>query len=114
MKMISMERTKADIKAREAKYKNGPTVSEEEYPYGLCIHLGKEELEKLGMEVPDIGQAFTLTAEVKVTECRESASEKGGDEKSCKLQITEMALSQKKELGDMGMDEYAKARGKKK
>ncbi|MFM0151444.1 capsid staple protein [Paraburkholderia sediminicola] len=92
MKLVNMERTAAEKKAAEERW----TVESEtgpDYPYGLCISLGGDEMEKLGIkELPDIGTELNLTAVVKVTSISKSESEKGPGYKSVSLQIVEMAL----------------------
>lgn len=66
---------------------------EPRYPYGLCLHLGKDELEKLGISaLPDVGTPVMVSAKafVKAT----SAYETQGDGKSMsvELQITAMEI----------------------
>ncbi|TDY26300.1 hypothetical protein B0G81_6810 [Paraburkholderia sp. BL6665CI2N2] len=92
MKLVSMERTEAEKKAAEDRWKEqadeGP-----DYPYGLCISLGSDELAKLGIkDLPSIGAEMSLTATVKVTSVSSSESERGDGYKSVSLQITQMAL----------------------
>lgn len=67
---------------------------EPRYPYGLCLHLGKDELEKLGMaQLPDVGAKMSIMAMgyVKST----SAYETQGDGKSMsvEIQITDLELT---------------------
>lgn len=62
------------------------------YPYGLCIHLGQEQMEKLGMTtLPDVGAEMTITAKVfvKGTSAYET---QGGKDMSMDLQITDMEI----------------------
>lgn len=64
----------------------------DEYPYGLRIQLGKEELEKLGItELPDVGAVFNLDARAVVKSVRANDSEQGKDY-GCELQITHLEL----------------------
>jgi hypothetical protein len=59
-----------------------------DYPWGLALDLGKNELAKLGMaELPKIGDIIHLEAIAKVTSLYESASEGGEDSKNCTLQV---------------------------
>jgi len=64
-----------------------------QYPYGLCICLDNDSFEKLGIEMPKLGDKLTLEATVEVTSL--SASSYNGDEKrlNISLQITEMELA---------------------
>lgn len=90
-KLVSMARTKAEKKAAEDRYKAMPS-SGEDYPYGLCLTLGKDELEKLGVdELPNVGDEISLDVVVKVTRVSASASETD-DQKSVELQVTKMAV----------------------
>lgn len=62
------------------------------YPYGLCLHLSQEQLEKLGITaLPAVGTEMTLTAKVfvKGTSAYET---QGGKDMSMDLQITDMEL----------------------
>ncbi len=76
----------------EAKAEAMPAMAERpEYPYGLCIRLGKEEIAKLGLKAPTIGDAFDIDAKCVVKSMSASAGE-GGDYMSIELQITDMEL----------------------
>ena len=70
------------------------------YRYGLCISLGKEELEKLGIEkLPQAGSEMMLTAKAYVKTVRES-QEKDGVEQNVELQICAMAIEPIDKTGD--------------
>ncbi len=91
MQLASMELT-----AKEAKEESGLSTASEDlpkYPYGLCIDLCDEALQKLGItEMPPVGSTMQLLAKVEVT--RVSAYEnQDGKEASLGLQITDLALS---------------------
>lgn len=59
-----------------------------EYPHGLKLHLGSEELKKLHMlEAPEVGKCFKMMAKVEVVEVM-----KEGEEYKVSLQIKEMEL----------------------
>lgn len=92
MKLVNMERTEAERKAAEERWdaeaERGP-----DYPYGLCLNLGSDEMEKLGIEdLPAVGTEMNLTAVVKVTSVSSYDSEGDGGSKSVSLQITQMGL----------------------
>lgn len=92
MEMKSMKLPKQEPKEHEMMEAK---MDQPQYPYGLQIRLGKEELEKLGMsELPELGTESMLHAKVKVTSVSESES-LYGEHKSLELQITDMALSSK-------------------
>lgn len=62
------------------------------YPYGLCLNLDKEQLEKLGiMALPQVGAAMMVTAKayVKSTSAYET---QGGKDMSVSLQITDLEI----------------------
>ncbi len=62
------------------------------YSYGLCISLGREELEKLGIEkLPEAGSEMMIKAMAYVKTVRES-QEKDGVEQNVELQITAMGI----------------------
>ena len=70
-------------------------ADEPRYPYGLCLTLGKEELEKLGISaLPKVGTEMTITAKayVKMTRAYETQGE--GKEMGIELQITDMGVGQ--------------------
>ncbi len=63
------------------------------YPYGLCLHLGQDEMEKLGITaLPAVGSEMTITAKVfvKGTSAYET---QGGKDMSMDLQITDMEIT---------------------
>jgi hypothetical protein len=98
MKVVSMERTEAEKKAAEERYKEGPVASGPDFPWGLCINLGKDELAKLGIkELPEVGDEFHVYAVTRVTRVSASASEGGEDSKGVELQITHMGAMQEDE-----------------
>lgn len=93
MKMVSMERTAAEKKKAEELCKANPCDGPD-YPWGLALNLGKEELDKLGVKgLPEIGEEFQLVATAKVTRVSQSATESGTDHKGVELQITAMAVT---------------------
>ncbi len=87
--LVSMKRSK---KADKAKMADMPSTSSgEQYPYGLRIDLGHEEMKKLGMKkLPKAGAMHKFTAHAKVTRAEESSSEEGGKRRGMNLQIMKM------------------------
>jgi hypothetical protein len=91
-KMVSMKRSAED--KRGDKMESAPMeATAPDYPYGLCIHLDRDELDKLGIKgLPAIGTTMAMTGMVKVT--RVSSSATGDDEyTSVDLQITDMGVA---------------------
>lgn len=93
-KLVSMKRTKDD--KRGDKMDTAPAEAiEPDYPWGLVLHLDKDELAKLGVkELPKVGSKLTIQARVTVTRVsQEATSERGGeDRRSVDLQITDLGL----------------------
>jgi hypothetical protein len=66
---------------------------EPQYPYGLCIRLGKDELEKLGITaLPKVGTEMMVMAKgfVESTSAYETQGE--GTDMSVKVQITDIEV----------------------
>lgn len=102
--MIDMAITPAEVKEELAE-RSAPIADYpvNKYPYGLCISLDNETMEKLGLsgDLPEVGEMIHLCAMAKVTSA--SANERettdGKTETSCRveLQITNMALESEDE-----------------
>ncbi len=70
------------------------------YPYGLCICLEEESLQKLGIKnLPGVGESMMITAKVMINSTSENESQHSGIRRSLSLQITDLELGkQKKEV----------------
>jgi hypothetical protein len=95
-KMVSMKRTMED-RRHDAGEGPGIEAVAPDYPYGLCIRLEGDELDRLGMkQLPQVGTEIPITIKVKVTRVSQSAADNGEgeyDEMRCvELQITDMAI----------------------
>lgn len=87
--MVSMKMSKADVKAEQAPME----ATLPEYPWGLCLHLDSDQMEKLGMDMPKVGDVLEICAKVRVTRTEESAAEGSPKEhRSVNLQITDMEI----------------------
>jgi len=63
-----------------------------EYPYGLCLSLDDESLQKLGIDqLPDVGTVMHLVARVQVTSVSQY-ERTDGKNRDISLQITDMEL----------------------
>lgn len=73
-----------------------PTQHKPEYPCGLRISLGPNELKKLGfMSIPEVGKEVNLICKAEVVEVRKKENDEGHH---VELQIKEMEIkSEKKE-----------------
>lgn len=98
-KMISMKRTAAD--KRGDKMINSPVeATAPDYPYGLCIHLDKDELDKLGIkDLPNIGSTLNLEVIVKVTRISQSAADDADEQTSIDMQITDIGIDSDSDEG---------------
>lgn len=90
-KMVSMKRTASDM--RGDKMANAPMEAiAPDYPYGLCGHMDKDELEKLGItDLPKPGTEETWEVKIKWTRASQSAAEGQQEEsRSADFQITDI------------------------
>lgn len=88
--MKDMKLTDAELKERDS-----TSLSEEDkYPYGLRVHVDNNSMDKLGMDLPEIGTTMILVAEVEVVSVSQYASPDNED-KSFSLQIQQMELKDK-------------------
>ena len=64
-----------------------------EYPSGLCLHLGTDELEKLNITtLPEVGSTMMLHANVYVKSTSSYGTQGGGKDIKVDLQITDMEI----------------------
>lgn len=93
--MISLKKTKSEMKLRDTLAKEVPTLSESNYPWGLQIDLQQDSLSKLDMDVADykVGDVlfFRVRTEVRAVSINDSYS---GKSESMSLQITDMGLGE--------------------
>lgn len=91
-KLVSMKRT-AEDKRQDMGEPCGIEATAPDYPWGLCIHLDADELDKLGMkQLPAIGTEIPVMVKVKVTRVSQSAVEGSDEQRSVDLQITDMGI----------------------
>ncbi len=96
MKMASMKMSPKEVeKMTEPSKMEAP-----EYPYGLCLHLGEEEIKKLGIGTPKAGSKFMLHAMAEVKSVTVSDRADGQGYASMDIQIEEMALEKPGGMGD--------------
>ena len=90
-KLVSM---KVDKKDRDAKMEATIATESPAYPYGLCLTLDDDALEKLGLEADDfaVGKSMTLVANVDVTSVSSYESKGTDARESVSLQITDLCL----------------------
>jgi hypothetical protein len=92
-KMVDMARSPKEVEETAAM----PMFLQNKYPYGLCISLCQDELEKLDVDHGDweVGDMFHLHAFAKVTSISQSDTEDGG--KNCRVELQITALGAESE-----------------
>lgn len=110
-----------DLKRPASRHSEGdsPTVGpssyeKAHYPWGLRLHLEKEELEALGEQIADksMGDRFEIRAVVEV--CSISAnSDEGGDSASMALQIQKIDIGKSLAAKTTVRDALKTLRGKR-
>ena len=75
---------------------------EQDYPYGLRLRLNAEELEKIGLDIPKVGEMVHIMAMCEVVSCTAQARKDGGAHHDCELQITHMKAEIEDEEDDNG------------
>lgn len=94
MKLKSMK-----ISAAEREKRNTPaetSATPDAYPWGLSLNLENDTLDKLGLELPAVGDELVLVARVKVTSVSSREGEGESKARSASLQITDMAVGGEK------------------
>ena len=95
-----------DLKKDPQPIDSNEMYDEPMYSYGLCISLGREELEKLGIEIlPEAGGEMMIKAIAYVKTVRES-KEQDGVEQNVELQITAMGIEPFDKSGDQAEGLY--------
>lgn len=83
------------MSAGEAKGYASPSVAMDDaprYPYGLCINLGDDGIDKLGLvALPEVGSTLMIQARVQVVAVRMNQRQDELD-RNLELQITDMAI----------------------
>jgi hypothetical protein len=93
---LTPDTVKQEIAERSAACTVTPSPSLPKYPYGCCLSLEDDTLEKLGLDgdLPSVGEMIQFTAIAKVTCASENEREKSdGTTDKCRrieLQITHM------------------------
>lgn len=99
------------LTADEAKEYSNPVQAPGDgpkYPYGLCLCLDNDTLEKLGItSLPDVGQVMEIKALATVTSVGMNQEQDGDKRQRADLQITDLELS--KSTGDLAERMYGKS-----
>jgi hypothetical protein len=88
----SMMKTPEKVKEERGLPAAAPEMAQPIYPYGLCISLGNDEIEKLGLDAAgcEVGAVVHLCCLAKVTSCSKSATDQGENHR-IEMQITDIA-----------------------
>jgi hypothetical protein len=99
-----------DMKRAKSKKSDGPMMHEDNgYHHGLTVHLGHEELSKLGMkELPKVGSKIPMKAHAHVKEVRDG----GKGDRHVSLELRKMELAAEKKASEQDIHE-GKLRGAK-
>lgn len=66
------------------------------YPWGLRLHLDEHELEKLGIELPNVGEEFVVVGIGTVTSVSQNQSE-DGTRKHVEVQLEKLGFESREE-----------------
>ena len=105
MKLVNLKYTAAEKKDEQSEM---AVSSTSDYPYGLCITLEDEELAKLKMAMPNVGDKINFACVGEVTSCSIQRRSGQDDESRVSIQITQMAVMTPADVAE------EKAEGKKK
>lgn len=91
MGMVDMKLTPKEVKEERAEAK---AYDPPPYPWGLCIRLEKEELDKLKLaSLPNVGDEFHIVAIGRVTSVSSSLRDQKDDEKTVSIQLVALNMS---------------------
>jgi hypothetical protein len=90
MALVSMKMSREEAQeVSQPEMKDAP-----EYPYGLCIDLDDDALEKLGITtLPKVGSEMLINAKVVVKSVSSYDTQGGESEARASLQITDMEIA---------------------
>jgi hypothetical protein len=114
MPMVSLAKSPAEVKSEPVAMP--ASVSQAEFPYGCCISLDDETLEKLGLsgDLPQVGEMVHFAAIARVTSAsmNERINADGSKDNCCRieLQITDMGVLS----ADTADDEISKSEARRK
>lgn len=98
-KMVDMAKTPEEVKEDVAEVAPVTQAKVPVYPYGLCLALTEDEMEKLDLDpedLPEVGDMIHIAGMAKVTSVssRENEDTEGNKTKCCRveLQITHLAV----------------------
>lgn len=75
-----------------AEYPSSMMASQPLYPYGLCISLESDSMEKLGLKLPELDQVIEFKVKAQVTSLNSRKSGNDEEDSCISLQITGMEV----------------------
>lgn len=94
---VSMKKTPADLMADKADMCVPMDSPQDLYPYGLCLSLDEESLEKLNLDdAPDVGDSILMMCVARVTSASKRETNEGTKSR-IELQITDIAIEGEEE-----------------
>lgn len=109
MPLTDLKYTKADIAEEAKEMKVGATPDLPQYPWGLQIRLEDEELTKLGVQTPGVGDEWHIVCTACVTAVSETQMADGEQERCVTLQIEMMAVVDQESAADEAMEDESPA-----
>lgn len=108
--MTDMKLTKKEVKAEKKQEYQPPP-----YPWGLCIRLEKDEIDKLKLKtLPNVGDEVHITAVGRITGVSSAMRDQSDEDKTVSIQITMMELDNEgPDDGDSAAKENAENKPKK-
>lgn len=95
--LTDMKRTPTDKKAEEKKHER---IGQEDYPYGLRVSLGHEEMAKLGIDsMPKVGDKVHLQSHAHVISTHEHSRDGQKPNRGVELELRHMAVGSKPQEG---------------
>uniref|UniRef100_A0A6H1ZKH3 Putative capsid protein n=1 Tax=viral metagenome TaxID=1070528 RepID=A0A6H1ZKH3_9ZZZZ len=95
--MISLKRSKKDIKKANKEMSVGPSMGEE-YPYGTRLRFEKEEIDKIdGLKNVNAGDSISLKAIGTITGVSIRDSDKGEGSRTVEIQIEKISVDHETE-----------------
>ena len=91
--MISLKRTREEIKKVNKKMATGPSAGEAYYPYGTRLRFEKEEIDKIdGLKNVKAGDSLKLKAVGTITEVSIRDSDKKESSRTVEIQIEKISI----------------------
>jgi hypothetical protein len=112
MALIDMQLPKRS-KQEQNKMKEPCTLDQDKYPYGLKLHLEKQQIAKfISLKDVTAKTRLIIEAEASIVEIRTTELQDGKDSCTMEIQIEKLSIEPIKDIKDMSMKEYRASREK--